>query len=489
MRRYPSSAALIQAAPRTRRRKSIGLIAFALAGAVAAASVVAVVLSAGPPSLPANTPSIVLILTDDQRYDTLWAMPNLREHVAAHGVTFTNAFVVNPLCCPSRASILTGKYSHGTDVYKNVPPHGGYESFTQLEGSTVAAWLHEAGYETGLFGKYLNGYTGSNIPPGWDRWSAFAVPNNAGGAYYDYTLNTDGVLVSRGSDDLDYSTDVLASQAEAFIRAAEGPLFLYFAPFAPHGATIPAPRHSDTFPNLEVSLPDSYNEQDVSDKPSWVRDLPTVGEDKQARIAATRRPYFQSLLAVDEALEGIVQALSDTGRLGNTLIVFASDNGKHWGEHRLSGKETPYEESIRIPAVVRYDPLTRRARTDDNLVLNIDLAPTFAELAGVPARGVDGQSLLPVLETPSAQWREDFLVEHLRAGARDEVPTYCQVRSADWSYIKYETGEEELYDMTQDPYQLQNVAGDEAQGQVLSRMRDRLATLCSPPPPGFTAVR
>lgn len=434
----------------------------------------------------------MLILTDDQRYDTLWAMPNLRHHVAGHGVTFTNAFVVNPLCCPSRASILTGKYSHGTDVYKNVPPHGGYQSFTQLEGSTVAAWLQGAGYETGLFGKYLNGYRGTSIPTGWDRWSAFAVPNNAGGAYYDYTLSTDGILVSRGSEDVDYSTDALASQAEAFIRAAEGPLFLYFAPFAPHGATIPASRHADASPDREFSPPDSHNERDVSDKPAWVQGHAPLSEDKQARIAATRRPYFQSLLAVDEAVGRIVQALSDTGRLGTTLIVFASDNGKHWGEHRLSGKETPYEESIRIPAVIRYDPLTRRARTDDHLVLNIDLAPTFADLAGVPAPGVEGKSLLPVLETPSAplnQWREDFLVEHLRAGAGDEVPTYCQVRSADWSYVKYETGEEELYDMSRDPYQLQNMSGDEAHGQVLSRMRGRLATLCSPPPPGFTAVR
>jgi N-acetylglucosamine-6-sulfatase len=435
--------------------------------------------------LPATPkPDIVLFLIDDARYDMLWAMPTVQSELLGHGITFSNAFVTNPLCCPSRASILTGQYSHLTGIYNNGPPHGGFADFQDT--STIATWLEGAGYDTGLFGKYLNGYVGQYIPPGWDRWSVFSGARLLGGAYFNYTLNTDGQLIDYGDKASDYSTDVLAAQADSFIRSATGPMFLAFTPFAPHAPSTEAPRHRHSFPDLEPYRPPSYNEEDISDKPAWMQDLPLLTPAMQKRIDIERRRAYQSLLAEDDALGVLLQALSDTGRLNNTLILFASDNGVFWGEHRLKGKVAPYEESIRIPLVIRYDPLTATPRTDANLVLNIDFAPTFAELAGAFAPGAEGSSLMPILASLSPPWRNDFLIEHLQARSNDQAPTYCSVRNENYSYTDYDGGEQELYDLGADPYQLQNVAGDPGYATVLSAMHARVVDLCNPPPPGFT---
>jgi N-acetylglucosamine-6-sulfatase len=432
----------------------------------------------------ALSPTIVLIVTDDQRFDSLWAMPNVRDDLVSHGVTFSNAFVVNSLCCPSRASILTGRYSHSTGVYTNGAPDGGFEAFQAHEPHTVATWLQAAGYRTGLFGKYLNGYgpagQAGHVPPGWDRWAALAHNN---GRYYDYDLNVDGTLVSHGAEPEDYSTDVAAGDAVDFIRETEEPLFLYFAPYAPHGPATPAPRHEGSFSDLEPWRPPSYDEADVSEKPAWVQALPRLTSTRSESIDDFRRRQYESLLAVDEAVDRIVEALEETGRLQTSLIVFTTDNGYIWGEHRFSGKEAPYDESIRVPLVVRYDPLITAARVDPHLVLNIDLAPTFADLAGTVASAADGASLRPLLELSLPSWRSDFLVEHLVG--RSPIPTYCAVRSERYLYVEYETREEELYDLLQDPYQLDNHAREPHWGPTAAEMRKRLSDLCEPAPPGL----
>ena len=185
-------------------------------------------------------------MTDDQRYDTLWAMPEVRQRLIRPGIPFRNAFVVNPLCCPSRASILTGQYSHTTGVYRNVGEYGGFDAFR--DDSTIATWLQGADYRTALIGKYLNGYADTEyIPPGWDRWAAL---EHAPGYYYDYILNLDGELIRYGASPNDYSTDVLADLAVSFIEETEGPLLLYFAPHAPHGPPEPVPGHETAFSDL-----------------------------------------------------------------------------------------------------------------------------------------------------------------------------------------------------------------------------------------------
>jgi arylsulfatase A-like enzyme len=444
------------------------------------------------PSLRAATvaavggpPDMVLIVTDDQRWDSLWAMPKLQELVAARGVTFTNGFNTNPFCCPARASILKGAYSHGTRVYQNSGKYGPFPAF--VDTSTIATWLDGVGYRTALIGKYFNGYTTARaeyVPPGWDRWVAFAASSSGGGAYYDYDLSVDGSVVHHGSLATEYSTDVLAGHAESFVRStpSDASLFLMFTPYAPHQPATVAPRHAKAFPGLPLHRPPSYDEADVSDKPAYIQKLSPMSASTTSRLDTLRLRQLRSVLAVDDAVGRIVSALEETGRLSTTMIVFTSDNGFLLGEHRWDQKRVPYEESIRAPFVVRYDPLVAEPRSDPNLVLNIDLAPTFAALAGVGTPGAEGASLLGLLADPSSPWRQDLLIEN-RGSA---PPTYCAVRNATTVYVQYSTGEEELYDLVGDPFQLTNLAEDPSSSVRLAAMRERVHELCVPTPPGFT---
>jgi arylsulfatase A-like enzyme len=434
-------------------------------------------------------PNIVLILSDDQRWDTIWAMPNLQSELVAKGVTFSQSFVTNSLCCPSRASILTGQYSHTTGVYKNSPPNGGFQSFADV--STMATWLHGVGYHTGLVGKYLNNYfprDGQYIAPGWDRW--FALYQKKGTAeaayYYNYSVSDQGVTKSYGSTDADYSTDVFAGEADDFIRDTDAsePLFLTFTPSAPHEPATPPTRYRDSFSDLPRYHPPNYNETDVSDKPSYIKTLPRLGAKQRTAVDNFRINQYRTLLALDDAIGTIVTALTDTGRLANTMIVFASDNGLTWAEHRWRmSKMVPYEESIRVPLVIRYDPLTSTPWTDDHMVTNIDWAPTFADLAGAVTTSVEGISLMPILEQNVTSWRDTFLIEHEVAG--DRVPSYCAARTTDFMFTTYNTGENELYDLTTDPYELVNLASNPAYSATVLDMEQRLQGLCSPVPPGF----
>jgi arylsulfatase A-like enzyme len=432
----------------------------------------------------AHRPDIVLILTDDQRWDTLWAMPSVRRLLGAHGVTFPNAFVVNSLCCPSRTSILTGDYSHTTGVYTNVRPDGGFPAFD--DRSTIATWLHSAGYETGLFGKYLNLYPGRYIPPGWDRWAAFVMDPDVALHYYDYAISEGSTIRHYGHAPEDYSTNVLADDAVRFVRSARGPMFLYFAPWAPHDPPIAAPGDEGAFADLRPARPPGFDEADVSDKPAYIRQLPAFGHGAIANVDAGRQGQLATLVAVDRAVARIVAALRETGRLDHTLIVFMSDNGFAWGEHRWRAKQTPYEESIRVPLVVSYPPLTDAPRVDPRLALNIDLAPTFAELAGVSDHGAEGRSLLPILAGDDVTWRRSFLVEHEHARRRPSPPSYCAVRTEDSLYVDYASGEREFYDLRTDPYELDNRASDPTTQVARDRLQARLHELCNPPPPGMS---
>jgi arylsulfatase A-like enzyme len=470
--------------PHRPRRLAIivaGAVALA-AGATAAA--LALRGSSGPEARP-GAPNIVLILTDDQRWDTLHAMPAVQQLLVRRGVTFSNAFVVNSLCCPSRASILTGGYSHTTGVYANGGPHGGFKVFD--DASTIATRLDDGGYETGLFGKYLNRYGGTYVPPGWDRWFAFSGPKRRPrpSAYVDFTVNDGGKLVPyTGASN--YSTDLLAREAADFIRDSDQPLFLYLSTAAPHEPSPPPPRYAHSFSDLPPWRPKSYNEADVSDKPSWLRTVARLGPERKAEEDALRRNQYGALLAVDDAVRKIVVTLRETGKLHNTLILFMSDNGESWGEHRWTNKLAAYEEDIRIPFVLRWDARVPAAQTDSRLVTNIDVAPTFASAAAVAPPAADGHSVLP-LNPPS--WRRDFLVEHLPFGreqARDGPgpPGYCAVRNTRFAYVAYSTHEEELYDLEHDPFELENVARDSRYAADLHALRARLLELCEPPPPG-----
>ena len=431
-----------------------------------------------------DRPNIILILTDDLDAKSISVMPQLKTLIADQGTTFTNFFVTYALCCPSRSSILRGQYVRNHQVLTNTPPSGGFEKFQAVgnDQSTIATWLKAAGYRTTLMGKYLNGYPDRNnptyVPPGWDEWYSPVT----GSAYgnYNYRMNENGRLVEYGNTPQDYLTDVLARKASDVIRRAtrDGtPFFIYLATYAPHAPATPARRHANAFPNTTAPRPPSFNEADVSDKPAWVQDLPLLSPEQITRINEQYRVRLRSLLAVDDLLATLVDVLQNTGQLGRTYILFTSDNGFHLGEHRmLMGKNTAYDEDIRVPLIVR-GPAVPARRTLEHLTLNIDLAPTFAELAGaaMPAF-VDGRSLVPLLGAtppPLAQWRQAFLVEHYVEPRRAEppgagerrapvrrgggVPDLNGIRTQNAIYVEYGTGERELYNLVTDPYELQNL--------------------------------
>ncbi len=436
-------------------------------------------------SVSAARPNIVIVLTDDQRADATDHMETVHDRLARYGVTFENAFVSNSLCCPSRTTLLTGRYSHGTGVWSNRRPFGGWATFRKLgaERRTIAVALRAAGYRTSFVGKYLNGYVGKTIPPGWDEWRSFSY----GWGYFGYTLNLNGKLMRYGRSPKDYSTDVLARLASDFIRrsaTSSRPFLLFFAPAAPHSPATPAPRHAHIHLGLEPFWSPSFGE-DISDKPRYMQRSP---QDFTQSGQDFRVHQYRSLLAVDEAVDRLLNALRDTGKLHNTVVVFTSDNGVEWGEHGFPAarKSVPHEASIRVPLVVRYDPLTRSRRTDRHLVTNLDIAPTLASLAGIRF-GAQGLSLAPLLKgRPNAAWRKQFLVENMGGEtAAAGIPTYCGVRTERFLYALYATGEHELYDLDADPYQLANLAGDRSSRPARRLLLRRVRRLCYPLPPGF----
>jgi N-acetylglucosamine-6-sulfatase len=314
------------------------------------------------------------------------------------------------------------------------------------------------------------------VPPGWDRWVAFVHSQ-----YFDYGLTVDGAIEEHGFAPEDYSTDVLADEADAFIRASTGPVFAVFAPAAPHEPAMPAAMDESLFEDLPAWNPPAFDEADLSDKPPYIRRFRRLGTERAAELEQLRRNQYRSLQAVDRGVARLLDALDDTGRLDDALVIFTSDNGLLWGEHRWLKKEVPYEEAIRVPLIVRADAITSGS-TDEHLVANIDLAPTIAEAAGVALPNADGASLVPLLRGETPPWRPALLIEHVRG--TNPVPTYCAVRTAHQLFVVYETGERELYDLESDPAELENLAG--TRPVLQARLETTLNGLCDPPPPGFT---
>jgi cysteine-rich repeat protein len=415
--------------------------------------------------LPDTRPNILVVNLDDTRADGIDRMPNVAR-LAAQGVSFTNSFVVNPLCAPSRASLFSGLYSQHNGVLALGGPIGGAHRFRELGGDrqTIAVWMHEAGYRTGMFGKYINGYgfggteqvigAGGTyyVPPGWTRWRAMPSPEHyggeRGGTYNLVDEHGRATPYDDHTNDAQYSTDVLGAEVRSFVSdaVAEGrPFFAVWAPFASHGEVPsftpePASRHFDFFHYLPAWRPPSFAEPDVSDKPRGIQAL-TNNFTVQIFNSLIRVGAYESLLAVDEQLQRIIDALVELGVDDNTVIIFTSDNGSTWGEHRLysQAKECPYEECLRVPMIVRDPRSGVSGVVREAAVLNIDIAPTVAALAGVvPPVPLDGASFAPWLgATPPPSWRQDFLIEHWRS-ARGETLDYTgQVSDGDELRLSY----------------------------------------------------
>ncbi len=419
-------------------------------------------------------PNVVIILSDDQRYDLMPYLPLTTALLQDERVDFAQAFATTPLCCPTRASLLTGLYSHNTGVLQNYLPNGGAIKFDP--SSTIATWLMQAGYRTGLYGKYLNAYhlISPAVPPGWSEFHAFVGHDDD--EYYNYTLNHNGTLTNYGTRPQDYSTDELSRQAVQFITStpATRPLLLYFTPYAPHEPATPALGDIGKLAGLPHWRPASYNEADVSDKPAWLRAEPLLTAAEMAAEDAFHESQLESMQALDRSVSNLVAALKQSGRWNSTLLVFAGDNGLAWGEHRLRGKDCVYEECVRVPLWIRLPG--QAARVDSSLVGLIDLAPTIAAWVGtVPATRVNGRDLLPLLACPAAPWRSEILLEEL--GTTSPTRSFQGVRTARYLYAEYQNGDRELYDLTVDRDQLDNVVTDPANAATIATLEALLANL------------
>ena len=482
-----------------------------LATAIFAAMAIAgsIVAIEGQAAKAKPRPNVVVIETDDQTLEEMRVMRNTLALLGRQGTTFDNSFVTLSLCCPSRATFLTGQYAHNNGVLTNSMPNGGYDKLDHT--NTLAVWLQNAGYNTALVGKYLNGYKlADGIPPGWTEWHA-----GLNLSFFNWTMNEQGTVVQYGSQPQDYQTSVLTQKAVEVInrRVPESkPLFMWVTYHAPHSGgpkepddprgigTVNTGPYRDTFKNEPLPNMPSFNEPDVSDKPLGIRNRPVLTPQRTAAIREAYQQQLESLLSVDDGVKAIVDALRARGELGNTLVVFTDDNGFFHGQHRVpSGKVLLYEPSIRVPLLMR-GPGVPKNRHLKQMVANIDLAPTIVDAANAKAgRVMDGKSLLPLLAHPSRQWGRDLLIERGPTGAQragtavGEIGNgddgnqgktaapgdrqFVGVRTPKFLYAEYANGEKELYDLANDPDELNNVAGQPEYAALQAELAGRLAKL------------
>ena len=405
-----------------------------------AASFVAISLSLQSPPAPApeevaqprTNPNVVVILTDDQDYESMPVMRRLLSYPGGSWVNFTNAFAADSVCAPSRATLLTGQYSGSHGVTAN-------ELGVRFDSrETLATWFDDAGYHTGLIGKYHLDYGWRTAPPGWDVWQTKQIPN-----------------------DIDAHTGM----AVDFIRNSNSPFFLWLAYRSPHTKANPPARYRDA----DVFMPPvrgNVNEADVSDKPGFIRNRKLIRPYVLEKWREEQRRASREVLAIDDGVAAVINELIATGQLNNTLVIFMGDNGMSWGSHRKIGKWCPYEECSRIPLLIRY-PTAPGNRTETRFVSNIDITATITDYAGItPRLPQEGRSLIPLLRNNASGWRNSVLLE------RHINDDYYGIRVPGWKYIEYRSGFKELYDLTADPFEMENLATNPA----YQARREQLAT-------------
>lgn len=457
-------------------------------------------LSLSSPSLSASSPNILFVLTDDQDVtaNSLDYMPSLGRIFRQEGMEFLNYFVTTALCCPSRSTIIRGQYCHNTGIWDNGDLNnstfmsGGFAKWIAegLHNTTIATMLHSLGYETYLIGKYLNGYSDGHadvVPPGWDYWHGMTDT-----AYYGPHFSDNGKLLKLSKDV--YQTDYISETATSLLkkRSQDKPFFMYLSPFAPHAPSIPAHRHENLFNDKKAPRTESYNPDDKiqKEKPSWLGRLPKLMDKQIESIDEFYRNRLRALQAVDEMLVSLEDTLKKIGEWDNTYVFYMGDNGQHLGDYRLTGgKRQAYDTDIRVPFLVRGPGIKGGLKVTE-IVQNIDLMPTWVELAGgqIPSTYVsDGKSIVSLLSKTEGtqpavnEFRSVSLAEmyggssNMGGGVYNGMPgfekgrfwnnTYQAIRvingsdwasGANWLYSQWCTGESEFYDCDKDPRQISN---------------------------------
>ena len=510
------------------RSNSAGGAATAFAASLAAACALVLGLGGGTALAAPAKPNVIVITTDDQTVRDMAVMPQTQGLIGAPGATFTNAFATYPLCCPSRATFLTGQYAHNHNVLGNTAPDGGYALLKDAQ--TVPVWMQSAGYHTVHIGKMPNGYgelDRTYVPPGWRAplGEFYGFVPDPPSAYYGFKLNENGTVKQYEASD--YQTDVYAQKANEAINdnlatRPDTPLFMMLQFFAPHDPAAPAVRHDGLFSTVPLPVTGkSFNEKDVGDKPFWLRQTRRMGGGLIQKVTNRYRSRLESLLAVDEAVQSIVNNLFVKGILDNTYIVFTSDNGFMQGQHRLhQGKFVAYDESSKVPLLIRGPGITA-GTVSRELVSNVDLVPTLVE-AGQAAAGItmDGRSLLPYARDGALRTKRPILLETGKAialadpasassatGTPDakrrsagsgrgvyvknsdldrtaqlsgrviKPPKYRAIRTSRYLLIKSSDGGRELYDLAEDPGQVDSVYKDFRYTRVVKYLLKKLAKL------------
>ena len=440
----------------------------------------------------AQKPNIVVILTDDQRFDSLWTMPIL-QNLASQGVRFNNAFISTPVCSPARASFLSGGfYAHNTGTLKNrvnidpLPPYNGEIENFRDDKDTLPLLFQQAGYRTMFSGKYMNGYDrfAPYIPPGWTQF----VGETSGGANSDWLAGTTYAI---GSSDTQsgmgtatgpvgyYVTDYQRDTVLDFLDTVQdNPFFVVLSTNAPHRPATPAPGDEALYSGYEYR-DRGYGETDLSDKPLWVQDptMMTWTKDPFYWDPAGNDEFFRdqlrTLSAVDRAIDAIFNKLTVMGKLDNTVVVFMSDNGFLWGEHGISEKYMAYEEAIRVPLVVWMPGVTPRVEVN-NVTANLDVPAMLLDLAGINNQG-DGQDLLSLIQNPATNWNNSLLFEGwgYRTGP---LGVWAALRTDSWKFVEHPSGETELYDLINDPYELNSEHDNPAYQSIRDQLKSELDT-------------
>jgi N-acetylglucosamine-6-sulfatase len=471
----------------------------ALAAALAVLTAPAAALATSHPKQPSR-PNVVFILTDDQDWHSMWAMPQTRRLIGGQGATFDHSYISFSLCCPSRATLLTGEYAHNHGVKWNNWPDGGFRKLNGHE--TLPVWLQRDGYFTAHIGKYLNEYGEDNprvIPPGWTDWYGAVDPTTYD--YYGFTINHNGSLKTYPRTPRFYSTDVYTKLAYDVIDAGHRsgkPFFLTLAPNAPHTVArnndarmegtpaIPPPRYANRFANTPLPRYPNFNEEDLSDKPDLLQQIfPLLTDDDIQALTEHYDGRMGSLLGVDDMVAGVVRKLKQTGDYENTVIVYTSDNGWILGEHRLRDPQTednraagvkylPYEGSTRVPLMMAGPGIPHG--TVHGVTINADWAATIEQLTGAKSKlPVDGRSLVPVTKDPSLLDDRAVLFETF---PNPRAPAYKGVRTQRYMYSVQDDGTgEQLFDYKVDPWELESKHDDPAYARVKASLQGALAKL------------